>query len=165
MANTDYYLKIDTINGEVEAKGFEKQMQIESFSFGCTQTGSARQGTGMGVGKVSLQDFHFSIMNGCASPQLMLACAQGNHIPQAILSLRKVGGDGKPYTYTTITFADLLISSYQTGGSAGSPLPYDQISFNFTKITFEYFQQKANGQVTRTNTVTYDIKKVEGSGA
>jgi len=162
---TDNYLKVDTIEGEVEAVGFEKQIQIESYSFGASNPGSAGVGTGMGSGKVSLQDFHFVIKNGKASPALFLATAKGNHIPQAILSLRKSGGDGKPYVFTKYTFKDILISSFQTGGSKGGDGPIDQCSFNFTAITVEYFQQKADGSVSLTNTVSYDIKKVEGTGA
>jgi type VI secretion system secreted protein Hcp len=160
---TDNYLKVDTIEGEVEAVGFEKQIQIESYSFGASNPGSAGVGTGMGTGKVSLQDFHFVIKNGKASPALFLATAKGNHIPQAILSLRKTGGDGKPYVFTKYTFKDIVISSFQTGGS--QDVPMDQISFNFTAVTFEYFQQKADGSVSLTNTVSYDMKKVEGTGA
>jgi type VI secretion system secreted protein Hcp len=166
MAQADYYLKIDTIEGETDAVGFEKQMQIESFSFGASNAGSAVQGRGLGAGKVSLQDFNFVVQNGKASPQLFLACAKGNHIPQAILSCRKTGGDGNPYTYTKVTFGDIVISSFHTGGSNGSSiLPMEQISFNFTRITFDYYEQKPNGSVALTNTVKYDIKKVEGTGA
>ncbi|NNE68370.1 MAG: type VI secretion system tube protein Hcp [Pyrinomonadaceae bacterium] len=166
MAEADFYLKIDTIEGESEARGFEKQMQIQSWSFGASNSGSSSIGTGLGTGKVSLQDFHFVIENGKASVQLFLATCKGNHIPQAILSCRKTGGDGSPFTYYKVTFNDLVISSFQTGGSNGSgSLPIEQVSFNFTKITHEYFQQKADGTVALTNTVTYDTKKVEGSGA
>lgn len=166
MAEADFYLKIDTIEGESLAKGFEKQMQIESWSFGANNAGSATIGTGMGTGKVSMQDFHFVIQNGKASVQLFLATCKGNHIPQAILSCRKTGGDGNPYTYYKVTFGDLVISSFQTGGSNGSgALPMEQISFNFTKITHEYYQQKADGTVALTNTVSYDTKTVTGEGA
>lgn len=167
MAQADYYLKIDTIKGESAAEGFTEQMQIESWSFGAVNSGSAGQGTGMGTGKVSIQDFHFVVQNGSASPQLFLASCKGNHIPQAILSCRKTGGDGTPYTYLKITYGDLVISSFQTGGSNGSgTLPMEQISFNFTKITMEYFQQDTKGGgVTLTNTVSYDTKAVKGEGA
>ena len=165
-ALADYYLKIETIEGEADATGFEKQMQIESWSFGASNSGSAVQGTGLGAGKVSLQDFHFVIQNGKASPVLFLACAKGNHIPEAILSCRKSGGDGNPFTYLKVTYNDIVISSFQSGGSNGSNiLPMEQCSFNFSKITFEYFQQKADGSVALTNTTSYDTKKVEGTGA
>jgi type VI secretion system secreted protein Hcp len=166
MAQADYYLQIDTIKGESDAVGFEEQMQIESWSFGAVNSGSAAQGTGLGVGKVSLQDFHFVVQNGKASVQLFLACCKGNHIPKAVLSCRKTGGDGNPFTYYKVTFGDIVISSFQTGGANGSnTLPMEQISFNFTNITHEYFQQKPDGTVSLTNTVSYDIKKVQGTGA
>jgi type VI secretion system secreted protein Hcp len=164
MATADFYLKIDGIEGECEAKGFEKQIQIMSWSFGVTNSGSAGYGTGLGAGKAHLQDFHFTVVNGKASPQLFLACCKGNHIKEAVLTCRKTGGDGRPYTYYRVIFNDIVISSFQTG-SGGDALPIEQISFNFTKITHEYYQQKADGTVSLTNTVTYDVKKVEGSGA
>lgn len=165
MASTDYYLDINGIKGECDAIGFEKQIQIDSWSFGAHQAGSAVQGSGLGTGKVSLQDFHFTVENGSASPQLFLSCCKGIHIPKATLCCRKSGGDGEPYTYLKVSFENLLISSYQCGGSGGSILPCDQISFNFTKITWEYYIQKPGGDVSLTNTVAYDIKKVSGSGA
>ncbi|MDQ3799488.1 MAG: type VI secretion system tube protein Hcp [Acidobacteriota bacterium] len=163
MAQSDFYLKIDGIEGESEAVGFEKQIQVESWSFGATNSGSAGLGTGLGSGKVSMQDFHFVMQNGKASAQIMLAVCKGNHIPKAVLSCRKTGGDGTPYTYYTYTFDNLVLSSYQSGAS--QTLPMEQVSFNFTKITLEYFQQKPDGTVALTNTISYDTKRVEGAGA
>lgn len=177
IKNIDFYLKIDTIEGEIETTGLEKQMQIRAFRFKADQPGSARKGTGLGSGKVSFGDFEFTAESGKASPQLFLACCKGNHIPQAILSLRKVGGDGNPYIYEKYTFGDIVISDFKCFGGAisdfedeeaDSPveiLPKNKISFNFTNLTHEYFQQKADGTVALTNTVSYDIKKVEGTGA
>ena len=165
MASEDFYLKIEGVTGESESVGFENQMQIQSWSFGASNAGSSTLGTGLGTGKVSLQDFHFVIENGKASVQLFLACCKGDHKKEAVLSCRKTGGSGEPYTYYKVTFNDLVISSFQTGGSAGGGLPIEQCSFNFTKITHEYFQQKADGSVSLTNTVNYDTKKVQGGGA
>lgn len=165
MSQADFYLKVDTIEGESESVGFEKNIQIAAWSFGASNAGSSSLGTGLGSGKVSLHDFNFTVENGKASVQLFLACAKGNHIPNAILSCRKTGGDGTPYTYYKVTFENLVISSFQTGGSQGGGLPMENISFNFTKITHEYFQQKPDGTVALTNTVAYDAKKVEGTGA
>lgn len=165
MAAEDIYLKIDGITGESQAKGFEKQMQLKSWSFGASNAGSSALGGGAGTGKVSMQDFHFVIQNGSASPQLFLATCKGNHIPQAVLSCRKSGGGGNPYTYLKVTFKDVFISSFQSGASENGGLPMEQCSFNFTKITWEYFVQKSDGSVSLTNTTSYDTKMVEGSGA
>lgn len=163
MAQSDFYLQIEGIEGESEAVGFEKQMQIESWSMGANNAGSSGTGTGLGTGKVSMQDFHFVIRNGKASAQLLLAVCKGNHIGQAVLSCRKTGGDGTPFTYYKYTFNDLVISSFQSGASQAEPM--EQVSFNYTKITLEYFQQKADGTVALSNTVAYDTKRVEGTGA
>jgi len=166
MASADYYLQIDTIEGETESKGFEKQIQLQSWSFGAHNSGSSGLGTGAGSGKVSLQDFSFVVENSKASPALFLACCKGVHFKKAVLTCRKTGGDGNPYVYSVDTFEDVVISSFSRGGSNGSRvLPTESISFNFTKITSEYSQQKADGKVARTNTVSYDTKKVEGGGA
>ena len=161
MAEADYYLKIDGVDGEAMAKGFDKQMQIESWSFGATNSGSSTIGSGLGTGKASMQDFHFVIQNGVASPKLFLTTCKGTHVPQAILSCRKTGGDGNPYTYLKVTFNDLVLSSFQTGGSNGSgSLPMEQVSFNFSKITLEQYKQAQDGSVTLATTSTYDTKTV-----
>lgn len=172
MAEADFYLKIDTIEGESivtegqnDAGVLNKACQIQSWSFGASNAGSAGIGTGMGTGKVSLQDFHFVIKNGKASVPLFLACCKGNHIEKATLSCRKTGGGGTPYTYYRVIFEDLVISSFQVGGSEGSSdLPMEQISFNFTKITHNYYEQETKGGMTQlASTAVYDAKKVEGS--
>ena len=58
------------------------EIEIGSFSFGATQSGSFSAMGGGGSGKVSMQDFHFTIPTQKASPKLLLNCATGNHIPK-----------------------------------------------------------------------------------
>ncbi|QQS39646.1 MAG: type VI secretion system tube protein Hcp [Acidobacteriota bacterium] len=159
MAESDFYLQIDGVEGECVAPGFEKQMQISSWSFGATNSGSSTLGTGLGSGRASIQDFHFVVENGKASPALFRHTCKGTHIPKAVLTCRKTGGDGNPYTYYKVTFEELALSSFQTGAS--STLPMEQTSFNFTKITLEFFQQKQDGSVSLVDTAVYDVKKVE----
>ena len=57
MAAVDYFLKIDGIQGESQDKTHKNEIQIESFSWGATQSGTATHGGGMGAGKVQMQDF------------------------------------------------------------------------------------------------------------
>ena len=70
MAQSDFYLQIDGIEGESEATGFEKQIQIESWSIGANNAGSSGLGTGLGTGKVSMQDFHFVMQSARSEPTL-----------------------------------------------------------------------------------------------
>lgn len=165
MASADYYLKIDGVEGESMTEGFEKQMQIESWSWGSTNSGSAAQGSGLGTGKATMQDFHFVIQNGKASVQLGLNNWKGNHIPTAVLTCRKTTGDGTPQPYYEVTFNECVISSFQEGGSNGSDiLPMVQVSFNYSKVTAVYFEQNQQGRNTRAKSVTYDVKKGKAEG-
>ncbi len=158
MAGSDYLLKIKTIDGESTQKGHEKWIELQSWSWGESNAGSSAIGSGAGSGKVSMQDFHFTMEYGISSPKLFLACAAGEHIGDAILHIRKAGGDQQ--VFVEWKFTDILISSYHTGGSGhGNPLPTDQVSFNFTKIEMEYKPQKKDGTLDAGIKAGYDIKK------
>jgi type VI secretion system secreted protein Hcp len=144
MATVDYFLKIEGIEGESTDSKHKGEIDLESWSWGESQSGSHSAGGGGGAGKVHMQDFHFVMRMNKASPKLMLACANGQHITKAIMTMRKAGKEQQEYA--KITMSDLLISSYQTGGSAkGDIIPLEQISLNYAKIEFEYKEQKADG--------------------
>jgi len=162
MAAVDYYLKIDGIEGESQADKHEKEIDVLSFSWGATQSGSFAGGGGGGAGKVAMQDFHFTMLHSKASPALMLACAQGDHIASAILTCRKAGKEQQEFL--KITMSDCLVSSFQTGGSAGGDvIPTDQVSLNFAKIEHEYKEQDSKGALGGSVKKTFDLKKVKGS--
>src|SRR5258705_12211184 len=91
MSAVDYFLKIDGIKGESQDSKHGGEIEIQSFSWGATQSGSFAQGGGGGAGKVNMQDFHFTGFHGVASPKLMLACATGEHIPSAVLTAPQNG--------------------------------------------------------------------------
>lgn len=152
----DYYLKIEGVDGESTDAKHKNEIDVQSWSWGESQPGSAGYGSGAGAGKVQMQDFHFVMKVNKASPKLMLACATGEHIKKAVLTCRKAGGEQQDYL--TFTFTDVLVSSYQTGGSAGDTVPVDQISLNFAKIEYEYKEQKPDGSLGSPIKVGYDLK-------
>jgi type VI secretion system secreted protein Hcp len=154
---SDYLLMIEGIKGESRDEKHKDTLEIESFSWGATNQGSFSAGGGGGAGKVSYQDIHFTTRVNKASPLLMLACATGQHIKKAVLTVRKAGGDQQDYY--VLNFTDLLVSSYQSGGSSGSDaLPVDQFSLNFATIKFEYKPQKPDGSLDSAVTAGYDLK-------
>ena len=157
MANVDYFLKIDGIEGESKDDKHGSEIEVLSFSFGANQLGTHEAGQGGGGGKVAMQDFHFVMKVNKASPKLFLACATGEHIKKAVLVCRKAGSTQQEYV--TYTFSDLIVSNYQTGGSGGSDIiPTDQISLNFAKIEFEYKTQDEKGILGKPVKVGYDLK-------
>lgn len=156
MGRTDYLLKLDGVEGESQDHKHKGELEIDSFSFGAVQTGTHGQGAGGGAGKVSLQDFHFSLPAGKHSPKLFQFCATGEHIKKAVLTVRKAGKEQQEYY--KVEFADLLVSNFQCGGHGGSSIPTDQISLNFSKIKFEMKDQKADGSLGAAVTGVYDAK-------
>ena len=158
----DFFLKLDGADykGESQDHKHKEEIQLESWSWGASQQGTSSAGGGGGAGKVSMQDVHFTMMMNKASPMLMLACATGKHIPTGILTCRKAGD--KPLEYLKIKLTDILVSSYQTGGSAhGGDLPVEQIAINFAKIELEYVPQRKDGTGDPSVKAGYDLKKSE----
>jgi type VI secretion system secreted protein Hcp len=57
-----------------------------------------------------------------------------------------------------IKFTDVLVTSYQTGGS-GDVIPMDQISLAFSRIEMEYRQQKPDGSLDTPIKAGWDVKQ------
>ena len=156
----DMFLKITDVKGESKDKANPGECEIESFSWGATQLGTSSHGTGAGGGKVSMNDFHFVMRNNSASPTLFLFCANGKHLKEAKLTCRKAGE--KQEKFLVVIMSDVLISSYQTGGSGGGEVPMDQISLNYSKIDIEYFAQNEKGITASAGKKHWDMKTNTG---
>ncbi len=154
---TDFFLKIDGIDGESKDTKHKNEIDIDSFSWSEAQTGTSSGGGGSGGGKVAMQDIHFtSSYMSKATPKLFLACATGEHIKKAVLVCRRAGKEQQEFLKWT--FSDLLVSSYSTAGhSSGTGLPTEQFSLNFTKIEMEYKEQKADGTLGGATPAGYDV--------
>jgi type VI secretion system secreted protein Hcp len=156
MAAVDYFLKFDGIKGESTDVKHKDEIDVESWSWGETHAGANHPGGGGGAGKVSMQDFQFVMGLNKASIGLMKACATGQHIKTATLSARKAGKGQQEYL--TFKFHDVLVSSFQTGGSEDAVVPADSVSFNFAKLEVEYKPQKADGSLGAPLEFKYDLK-------
>jgi type VI secretion system secreted protein Hcp len=152
---SDYLLEIDGIKGESQDKKYPGTIEIASFSWGAVQSGGAGTTGGLGKGKVSFQELHLTAQMSKASTSLFASCTTGKHIKDAKLRVRKAGGE--PADYYVITLKDLLVTSYQTGGSGGGgQLPMDQFSLNATRIEINYSTQDEKGKLTPAGTFKYD---------
>jgi type VI secretion system secreted protein Hcp len=153
----DMFLKLDGIDGESKDAKHKGEIDIESFSFGASNPGSTSGGTGGGAGKVSMQDFSFTTQVNKASPKLFLACASGQHIKTALLTVRKAGGQQQDFL--KITFSDVTVSGYHEGAADASDTPTDQVSLNFSKIHVSFSGQKPDGSPDAPVTAGWDLKK------
>lgn len=151
-ASADYFLKIEGVDGESSDDKHKNQIEISSWSWGASNSGS--MASGGGAGKVSMQDFHFTHTVDKSSPKLFMALATGEHYKQVTLAVRKAGGDQQDYL--AYTFSDVLVTSLTS--AAGDPVPTEQVSFNFSKIEMEYKPQSADGTRSIPITASWDLK-------
>jgi len=155
---SDYLLEIDGIKGESSDSKLSGNLEISSFGWGCSNSGTSGAGGGGGAGKASFSDISFHTGVSMASPLLMLACASGQHIKKAVLHVRKQGGTQEEYY--TIKLEDVLVTSYRSGDAPGGAAAVeDSFSLNFTKISYDYKPQKADGTLGSAVSAGYDVKK------
>ena len=153
----DTFLKLGDIKGESKDSKHGGEIEVLSWSWGLSQTGSMSYGGGGGAGKANFSDLNFMHNIDKASPVLMLKCATGEHIKEATLVSRKAGKTQQEYLI--IKLNDILITSVQTSGS--SEIPTESVSMNFSKIQLDYKPQKEDGSLDGAVPFVYDLKKQE----
>jgi type VI secretion system secreted protein Hcp len=152
----DIFLKLDGIPGESQDQAHRDEISLESFSWGeANAAAPGRGGGGAGAGRVDIHDLSATMRVSKASPQLLLSCASGKHLKQAVLSVRKAGD--RPQDFLVLKLTDVIVTSYQTAGSAGAPELHDQVSLGFGKIEVEYKPQKPDGSLGQSVKAGWDL--------
>jgi type VI secretion system secreted protein Hcp len=152
----DMFLKITDIPGESQDSKHKDEIQIYSFSWALSQSGTVGSGGGAGAGKSDFQDFSFAMPVSKASPKLFLACASGLHLKEATLTVRKAGAT--QVDFLVYKLSDCIVSTYQEGGDNGSDVPADAFSLNFAKIEVSYKEQDLKGGIGSETTAGWDLK-------
>ena len=130
----DYFLKIDGIKGESLDDKHKDEIDVLSFSWGVSQSGSMAFGGGGGEGKASFHDLSFVHKIDKSSPVLMQTCATGTHIKEASMVGEKSSDRGGEQ-FLKYTFKDVIISSYQdTGSQAGDVMNVAALRFASVKV-------------------------------
>jgi type VI secretion system secreted protein Hcp len=153
----DILLKIDGVEGESVISGHEGEIDILSWSWGMSQSGTMHNGGGGGSGRVNIQDISFTKTVDKTSPNLIRACCNGEHFPEAVLLVRKAGKD--PLDYFKVTMSPVLVTSVSTGGSGGDDRLTENVSINFAKMQIGYTPQKEDGTGEAEVTLNWNIEK------
>jgi type VI secretion system secreted protein Hcp len=152
---SDIFAKIGDIKGESLDDKHKNEVEVLSWSWGVSQTGSMGHGSGGGTGKASFSDLHITHHVDKASPVLMKACATGEHIKEATITARKAGKGQQEYLI--IKMNDVLITSVQPAGNGGEP-GVESVSLQCSKVDLEYKPQKADGSLDAGLHFKYDMK-------
>ena len=153
----DIFAKIGDIKGESLDSKHKDEVEVLSWSWGMSQSGSINQGSGgTTAGKTNFNDFHFTHRVDKSSPVLMTACATGEHIKDATITVRKAGKGQQEFLI--IKMNDVLITSVSTGGSADPAILSESVAMQFAKVALEYKPPKADGSLDAGLHFKYDIK-------
>ena len=150
----DVFLKLGDIGGESTDAAHKGEIDVLSWSWGISQSGTMSAGGGGGAGKASFADLSFMHGFDKSSPAIMTACATGTHIPEATLIARKAGKGQQEYII--FKMSDILVTSVQPSGSSEHPM--ESVSMQFAKVDIEYKPQKTDGSLDAGVHFIYDIK-------
>jgi type VI secretion system secreted protein Hcp len=156
MAECNYFLKIDGVDGESMDDKHKGELQLMTWSLGVANTGSMSSIGGGGSGKATWQDAHFTKVVDKGSVKLKYACAHGEHLKKAVLVCCRAGGTAQEFY--KVTFTECVLAHYTLGGSADSGVPIEQFALNFAKIETEYKPQKADGTLDASVKGGHDLK-------
>jgi len=154
--STDFFLKLDGVNGEAKDSKHANEIDIQSFTWGVSQVGAQGAGGGGGAGKASFQDLRITKKVDLSSTALMMLSSTGKHIPKGVLTARKAGGEA--LDYLVIELEDIIISSVDCGGASGGPEMTESVVLNFAKIKMTYTEQTKEGKAGKKGNFAYDLK-------
>jgi type VI secretion system secreted protein Hcp len=152
---SDIFAKIGDIKGESLDDKHKDEIEVLSYSWGVTNTGSMASGSGGGEGKASFHDLSFTHVVDKATPVLMQACATGVHMKEATITHRKAGKGQQEFMIVKMN--DVIITGVSHGGS-GDGGHSENVSLAFAKVNIEYKPQKPDGSLDAGVHFKYDIK-------
>lgn len=152
---TDMFLKIDDIVGESVSNQHKGEIEVESFAWGQSNSGSVLGGGG-GAGKVTPRELTILKRVDRSSPLLMRSGATGEHLREALLSVDRADGS----EVVSIKLSDVIIrsidvNSESTGG--GGPLT-ETVALSFGKIEFVYTGKTATGSPAPSVPFSFDYQ-------
>ena len=109
---------------------------------------------GAASGKASFRDFSFIHQLDKASPVLMRACATGQHVRDATITVRKAGQGQQEYLVIKMT--DVVITGV-TPTAAGDGVPAETVSLQCARVDVEYRPQRADGASDTPTRFSFDI--------
>jgi type VI secretion system secreted protein Hcp len=152
----DIFAKLGDIKGESTDAKHKDEIEVLSFSWGMTNSPPAGGG-GVGAGRATFQDLSIVHRIDKASPQLMLACATGKHLPDATITHRKAGKGQQEYLIVKMN--DVIVTGVVHSGNPGQQDETSEtVSLAFAKVDFEFKPQKQDGSLDAGVHFKYDIK-------
>jgi type VI secretion system secreted protein Hcp len=151
----DIFAKLGDIKGESIDDKHKDEIEVLSYSWGVTNSGTMLAGGGAAAGRATFKDISIVHHVDKASPKLMQACATGTHLAEATITQRKAGKGQQEFL--VIKMNDVIITSVSPQSSGPDGLT-ETVALAFAKIDVEYTPQKADGSLDAALQFKYDLK-------
>jgi type VI secretion system secreted protein Hcp len=165
----EIFLKLDGIEGESADKQHPKEIDVLSFGDGLSQATAGAAGAS--VGRVTFASVHFRKAVDKASVPLLLACAGGKVLKDALFSFRRTG---TPSEFYKVKLSDVLVTAVAQTAGVGEQYPLtfkaleiggdragilDDVTLDYGKIEWEYRPLNPTGAPAVPIKGGWDFKK------
>jgi type VI protein secretion system component Hcp len=121
--------------GTLSVSGQSQTSEIQAWSWGLSNSGSAQVGGGVGAGKAHIQDVSITKPIDANSVALVKGVATGQHFEAVTLDFPLATGMS-PFV-VKLELEDVIVTAYSTGGNAGqSGAMTENVTFNFAKFKY-----------------------------
>lgn len=141
--SVDMFLTLSGIEGESVDQRYAKAIDIDSWEWGMSQSGSTHTARGGGAGKVRVHDVIVHKRVDKSSANLLRVCCTGKHLESAVLTVRKAGE--KPLDYMQLVMKDVLLTDVQLDEGKSVDLMTEVVTLNFAEFKFVYVPQRSDG--------------------
>ncbi len=145
---TDYFVKIDGIDGESNDKAHQKWIEVERFEHGSMQNITTGRTTDV-AGRGQFLPFVFVHKLDKATPKLQRYCMSGQKFAKVVFHVCRAIGDAQVTVYeVTLEKAKITRATVFTGASAAEApadqvlaetvyLPYERVELVAAKMTWK----------------------------
>lgn len=150
------------IAGESLLTDYAGKIELLSYSHGVAQQITGDQSnTKRTSGKPNHQDFTVTKYVDLASCKLIDFCNQAKPLASITITVGQ-NDNGTVIKYFTYVMTNALISSVSVGGGGGGK-PQETVTFNYTKMTWTYNQQKEEVGTSGNNSAIWDLSTNKNS--
>ncbi len=134
---TDFFLKLDGIDGESNDKGHAKWIELISFDHGAMQNISIQRGADV-AGRGQFMPFKFTHAVDKATPKLQLSCMNGQKIAKAEFAYcRAIAGAQVAVYEITMENVKVARAEVKTVDSEGTLQPVEEIELVAGKMSWK----------------------------
>jgi type VI secretion system secreted protein Hcp len=154
----DMFLDLGPVKGESRDKVYAGKIDMLAWSWGVSNSGAAHVGGGIGSGKATFQDISITKYVDLSSSELLKSVSLGTHFPEAKIIVRRAGSDAR-LEYYSIAMKDVMVTSFQTGGSGADDRLSESVTLIFASVEVKYQAQDARGGESSESTFRFDVSE------